>query len=71
MKTPLLAALSLLALPPYIGAAPAADAPEKQTVTYKQAGPLAIKADVYSYRDTKIRPVVVWLHGGDHPLLHR
>ena len=64
MKTPLLAALSLLSLPHCVTPASAADAPEKQTVTYKQAGPLAIKADVYSYRDTKVRPVVVWLHGG-------
>ncbi|GDY18988.1 hypothetical protein LBMAG56_03330 [Verrucomicrobiota bacterium] len=64
MKTPLLAALSLLMLSPSITPSRAADAPEKQTVIYKQAGPLAIKADVYAYADTKVRPVVVWLHGG-------
>lgn len=43
----------------------AADAPfDKQTVVYKQAGNLAIKADVFHYRDAKVRPVVVWFHGG-------
>ncbi len=64
MKTSRLAAVLLFSLSHSLSSALAADVPEKQTVTYKQAGPLAINADVYSYRDTKIRPVVVWLHGG-------
>ena len=42
----------------------AAETPEKQTVVYKRVGMLEIKADVFSYRDTTVRPVVVWLHGG-------
>ena len=39
----------------------AADQPEKQTVVYKKAGTLEIKADVYHYADTKVRPAVVSL----------
>lgn len=58
----LLPVLALLLLTPILGAAPAL--PQKQTVTYKQAGPLAIQADVYSYPDPRPRPVIVWLHGG-------
>lgn len=46
------------------GPVPAMEKPEKQTVVYKQAGGLDIKADVYAYGDAKTRPVVVWLHGG-------
>ena len=42
----------------------AAEVPEKQTLVYKRAGTLDIKADIFSYRDAKMRPVVVWLHGG-------
>lgn len=38
--------------------------PAKSTHVYKTVGELDIKAEVYSYADTKIRPVVVWLHGG-------
>jgi acetyl esterase/lipase len=41
-----------------------ADKPEKQTVVYKKVGSLEIKADVFHYADTKVRPVVVWFHGG-------
>jgi acetyl esterase/lipase len=44
---------------------------EKETVVYKQAGPLAIKADVYHYGDAKVRPVVVSLHGGALIMGHR
>src|SRR5215470_11866247 len=36
----------------------------KQTHTYKTAGDLKIQADVYRADDTKVRPVVVWIHGG-------
>src|SRR5262249_46461239 len=36
----------------------------KQTYTYKTAGETPVQADVYRAADTKVRPVVVWLHGG-------
>lgn len=36
----------------------------KKTYTYKQIGALKIDADVYREADDKVRPVVVWLHGG-------
>lgn len=36
----------------------------KTTHRYKKVGTLEILADVYSFRDDKRRPVVVWLHGG-------
>ncbi len=35
-----------------------------QTYTYKQVQGLQIKADVHRENDEKIRPVVVWIHGG-------
>jgi acetyl esterase/lipase len=35
-----------------------------QTYTYKRVGDLEIKADVYRADDDKVRPVVVWIHGG-------
>jgi len=35
-----------------------------QTYTYKQVGDLEIKANVYRADDEKIRPVIVWIHGG-------
>jgi acetyl esterase/lipase len=35
-----------------------------QTYTYKQAGDLQIKADVYRADDEAVRPAVVWIHGG-------
>jgi len=35
-----------------------------RTYTYKRAGDLEIKADVYREDDRKVRPVVVWIHGG-------
>ena len=35
-----------------------------ESVVYKQAGELQIKADVHHFGDEKMRPVVVWLHGG-------
>jgi acetyl esterase/lipase len=44
---------------------------EKETVVYREVGPLAIKADVYHYPDTKTRPVVVSLHGGALIMGHR
>src|SRR5262249_2204093 len=36
----------------------------KRTYTYKTVGETQIQADVYRAADTKVRPVVVWLHGG-------
>src|SRR3989442_12914945 len=44
---------------------------EKETVAYKQVGSLDIKADIYHYNDAKVRPVVVWLHGGALIMGHR
>ncbi len=35
-----------------------------KTYTYKQVGDLEIKANVYRADDEKVRPVVVWIHGG-------
>jgi len=49
----------------------AADQTKKQTVDYKQAGSLEIKADVYHYADSKVRPTVVLLHGGALIMGHR
>ena len=48
-----------------------ADPPEKTTVTYKQAGDLAIKADIYATPATQPRPAVVWIHGGGLIVGHR
>jgi len=43
----------------------AADPPlPKQTHTFKTVDDLKIQADVYRPDDTKVRPVVVWIHGG-------
>ncbi len=56
------AALPLLVL---CASAPAAEpAFTKKTYTYKTVGKLEIKADVYRPADDKVRPAVVWLHGG-------
>src|SRR6185503_6440081 len=49
----------------------AAEQFEKETVVYKKAGSLGIKADVYHYSDAKVRPVVVSLHGGALIMGHR
>lgn len=52
----------------------AADAeakPEKTTVTYKQAGGVAIKADVFATPSVQARPAVVWIHGGGLITGHR
>src|SRR5688500_18152809 len=43
----------------------------KETVVYKQVGPLGIKADIYHYADAKVRPVLVSLHGGALIMGHR
>jgi acetyl esterase/lipase len=36
----------------------------KKTYTYKQVGEVKVQADVYRAADTKVRPVLVWIHGG-------
>jgi acetyl esterase/lipase len=41
-----------------------ADEARTRTYTYKRAGDLEIKANVYRADDQKVRPVVVWIHGG-------
>ena len=48
------------------GPAPAAGADDAitKTYTYKRVGDLEIKLDVIRANDDKIRPVVVWIHGG-------
>lgn len=38
--------------------------PKLHTYVYKTANDLEIKADVFQYDDDKVRPVVVWIHGG-------
>ena len=35
-----------------------------KTYTYKTAGALPIKADVYRLAGDEVRPVIVWIHGG-------
>jgi acetyl esterase/lipase len=36
----------------------------KKTVTYKEAGGVKVQADVYRAEDSKVRPGLVWIHGG-------
>ncbi len=38
--------------------------PVKKTYTYKTAGDVKINLDVYRPDDDKVRPIVVWIHGG-------
>lgn len=49
-----------------IGVVPAQDQSSwsKKTFTFKTVGDVKIQADVYRADDTKVRPVVVWIHGG-------
>ncbi len=42
----------------------AAPSAQVLTYTYKHVGDLPIKADVYRLPDGRVRPVVVWIHGG-------
>ncbi len=37
---------------------------EKKTHVFKTVGDVKIQADVYRINDTKVRPCLVWLHGG-------
>jgi len=46
------------------GADASADYARMWTYTYKKVGDLEIKANVYRADDEKVRPVVVWIHGG-------
>jgi acetyl esterase/lipase len=72
MKTPVLIVASRLVLAGGFGLdLKAAEPFEKETVVYKEAGALAIKADVYHYSDSQVRPVVVSLHGGALMMGHR
>ncbi len=51
----------------FAAAAVGADEPAKLAKTthvYKNAGSLAVHADVYRVDDARMRPVVVWIHGG-------
>jgi acetyl esterase/lipase len=43
---------------------PAGEALVKRTYTYKTVGDVKVQADVYRPDDRKVRPVLVWLHGG-------
>jgi acetyl esterase/lipase len=64
--------LSLLALLFFAASVSALDAPAenagddfpKKTHVFKTVGDVPIHADVYRPADDKVRPVVVWLHGG-------
>jgi acetyl esterase/lipase len=38
--------------------------PQKETHTYKTAGPLKIEADVYRCAEPGARPAILWIHGG-------
>jgi acetyl esterase/lipase len=46
------------------GRAAAETALPKTTYTYKTVGKTKIEADVYRAADKKVRPVLVWIHGG-------
>lgn len=43
----------------------------QQTFTFKRVGSLEIKADVIREDDDRVRPVVVWIHGGALIMGHR
>src|SRR5207244_3594066 len=36
----------------------------KKTYVFKTVGATKVEADVYRAADTKVRPVLVWIHGG-------
>src|SRR5262249_17370917 len=46
------------------GRATAGEALSKKTYLYKTVGAVPVHADVYQPDDQRVRPVVVWLHGG-------
>jgi acetyl esterase/lipase len=51
---------------PLLGGAAAQEPPPlvKKTHTYKTVNDVKIHADIYRPQDAKVRPVLVWLHGG-------
>jgi acetyl esterase/lipase len=53
-----------LAMLAFVSSVAAQTIPDRTTHTYKRVGDLEIKADVYRTNDEKVRPVVVWIHGG-------
>ncbi len=57
-------ALLMSFLTHHIAAAPACAEFRKTTHVYKTVGDVSIHADVYRPDDDKVRPVVVWIHGG-------
>jgi acetyl esterase/lipase len=69
MRTTVTFALRLLL--PFCVVMDIAAAELPQTIVYKRAGPLEIKADVYAYPDARVRPVIVSLHGGALIMGHR
>jgi acetyl esterase/lipase len=72
MRTFIALPVSLLIVPLWFGLDLKAAADfEKETVVYKEVGRLGIKADIYHYRDARMRPVVVSLHGGALIMGHR
>src|SRR5262245_57000136 len=56
--------LVALCLAATFGSARAGETFQKKTYTYKTADEVAIQADVYRPSDDKVRPAVVWIHGG-------
>src|SRR5947208_5360195 len=65
-ETPSLCGLVLFCVAA-LGSARAAEPLEpfgKKTHTYKTVNDIAIQADVYRFGDDKVRPAVVWIHGG-------
>jgi acetyl esterase/lipase len=56
--------IGALVAPPSASAREDEPAFGKKTYTYKTVGKVPIQADVYRLGDEKVRPVVVWLHGG-------
>jgi acetyl esterase/lipase len=56
-----------IAAPLLLGPAPAGAAeaaPVKKTYTYKTVDGINVQADVFRPADDKVRPVLVWIHGG-------
>ena len=60
----LMAALGIIVCSSSPSGSISAEKPKLKTYCYKQVGNLEIKADVYQYADQKVRPAVVWIHGG-------
>src|SRR5579862_4578490 len=63
IRLPALLGLALCAVP---WVASAADEPafSNKTYTFKTVGDVKIEADVYRPDDARVRPVLVWIHGG-------